>query len=64
MYGLWLFHGLPGREAGLDPRYFAALQTAENFIDSKSSQETLAYKTGGLDQAFRDTVYIQKGVST
>ena len=64
LYGLWLIYGLLGREAGLDPRYFAALQTAETFIDSKSSQETLAYKTGGLDQAFRDTVYKQKDVST
>jgi nucleoside-diphosphate-sugar epimerase len=64
LYGLWLIHGLLGREAGLDPRYFAALQTAETFIDSKSSQEALAYKTGGLDQAFRDTVYTRKGVST
>ena len=64
LYGLWLIHGLLGREAGLNPRYFAALQTTETFIDSKSSQETLAYKTGGLDQAFRDTVYIRKGVST
>ena len=51
-------------EAGLDPRYFSALQTAETFIDSKSSQEALAYKTGGLDQAFRDTVDMRKGVRT
>jgi nucleoside-diphosphate-sugar epimerase len=56
LYGLWLVHQLLGREAGLDPRYFASLQTAETFLDSRPSQAALGYKTGGLDQAFQETV--------
>ena len=56
LYALWLFHQLLGKEAGLDPRYLAALQTAETFLEANSSQEVLGYQVGGLDQAFRETV--------
>jgi dihydroflavonol-4-reductase len=55
-YVLWLVHQLLGKEAGLDPRYFAPLQMAETFIDPVPSQEALGYLTGGLDQAFQETV--------
>ena len=54
--GLWLLHRINGREAGLDPRYFAALQTSNSFIDPLPSKEALGYETGGLDEAFKQTV--------
>lgn len=53
LHGLWLAHLLQGREAGLDPRYFAPLQTAETFLDPEPSKRALGYQTGGLDEAFR-----------
>jgi dihydroflavonol-4-reductase len=53
---LGLIHWLQGRESGLDPRHFAALQTAETFLDPKFSQRVLGYETGGLDQALEETV--------
>jgi dihydroflavonol-4-reductase len=56
LYMLWLIHQLMGGEAGLDPRYFAALQTAETFLDSQPSREALGYQTGELDRAFQETV--------
>jgi len=56
LYGLWLVHQLLGREAGLDPRYFASLQIAQTFLDPRPSQEALGYQTGGLDQAFQETL--------
>jgi dihydroflavonol-4-reductase len=56
LYGLWLFHLFRGLESGLDLRYFASLQTAETFIDPHPSREALGYQSGGLDQAFRETV--------
>jgi len=56
LHGMWLLHHLRGREAGLDPRYFAQLQTAHGYIDPKTSQEALGYETGGLGEAFQETV--------
>jgi dihydroflavonol-4-reductase len=56
LYGLWLVHQCQGREGGLDPRYFAPLQTAETFIDPHLSMSVLGYQTGALDQAFQETI--------
>jgi dihydroflavonol-4-reductase len=56
LYGLWLVQQFLGREAGLDPRYFASLQTTETFISPGPSRDSLEYQTGGLDQAFQETV--------
>ncbi len=56
LYGMWFIHQVQGKEAGLDPRYFASLQTAECFIDPHPSKQALGYQTGGLDQAFKKTV--------
>jgi nucleoside-diphosphate-sugar epimerase len=56
LYGIWLVQQLRGREAGLDPRYFSSLQTAETFLDPQPSRQSLGYQTGGLDQAFLETV--------
>lgn len=56
LLGLWLIHQIQGREAGLDLRYFAELQSAETFLDPQSSNEALGYQTGGLDEAFQETV--------
>jgi dihydroflavonol-4-reductase len=56
LYCLWFFHQLLGREAGLDPRHFASLQTAETFLDPRPAQEAIGYQIGGLDQAFQETV--------
>jgi dihydroflavonol-4-reductase len=54
--GLWLLHRINGREAGLDPRYFASIQTANTFIDPLPSKEALGYETGGLDEALKLTI--------
>ena len=54
--GLWLVHQLLGREAGLDPRYFAPMQTAETFLDPAPSAKVLGYKPVSLDEAFQATV--------
>jgi dihydroflavonol-4-reductase len=56
MYAVWLSKQLQGMEAGLDLRSFASVQTAETFIDPYPSREALGYQTGGLDQAFLETV--------
>jgi dihydroflavonol-4-reductase len=56
LFGVWLFHQLSGREAGLDPLHFAPLQTSETFIDPLPSQEILGYETGRLNLAFMETV--------
>jgi dihydroflavonol-4-reductase len=56
MYAIWLSYQFQGREGGLDPRYFASLQMAETFLDPRPSQEALGYQTGGLDQAFQETI--------
>jgi nucleoside-diphosphate-sugar epimerase len=56
MFGVLLIHKLQGKEGGLNLRYFAQLQTAEAFLDPHPSQEALGYQTGGLDEAFQETV--------
>lgn len=56
LLGLWLHHETQGKEAGLDPRYFAALQTAETFLDPRAVQSALGFESADLDKAFADTV--------
>ena len=51
-----LYHRLQGREGGLDPVAFVALQTANTFFDPSPSRDELGYGSGGLDQALHDTV--------
>ncbi len=53
---VWLVDGLKGKESGLDYLHFAALQTANTFIDPEPSNRALGYDPGGLDDAFRKTV--------
>ncbi len=53
---LRLYHQLRGREGGLDPPAFVALQTAHTFFDPSPSRQALRYGQGGLDQALADTV--------
>ncbi len=56
LFGVWFINWLRGIEAGLDPRHFAGLQTAETFLDPASTKAQLGYETGGLDDAFQKTV--------
>jgi hypothetical protein len=58
LYGLWLMQQLLGRETGLDPRYFAPLQTAETFLDLQPSREALGYQTGGFVRHFKKQLSI------
>lgn len=51
-----LWHGLQGRESGLEPLSFMDVQTREAFFDPKPAQEALGFTGGDLDQAFRDTI--------
>jgi len=51
-----LHHRLHGREGGLDPARFAAVQTRNTFFDPAPAAEALGYGRGDLDEAFRDTV--------
>jgi dihydroflavonol-4-reductase len=51
-----LVHELQGREGGLDPLHLSPLQTAETFLDPEPSRRALGFETGGLDEAFRETV--------
>ncbi|MHB9032039.1 MAG: NAD(P)H-binding protein [Anaerolineae bacterium] len=51
-----LQHRLQGREGGLDPTYFTALQTAETYFDPTPSSTELGYGRGGLDEALAATV--------
>lgn len=51
-----LYHRLQGREGGLEPVAFVALQTANTFFDPSPSRAELGYGSGGLDQALDDTV--------
>ena len=55
-WGIWLARTLQGREAGLDMRYFAPLQTSELFIDPAPARTALGFRTGDLDDALRETV--------
>lgn len=54
--GVKLWHGLQGREGGLDPAHFLALQTRNTFFDPLPAQRALGFTGGGLDKAFRETV--------
>jgi nucleoside-diphosphate-sugar epimerase len=56
LMGLWLRHELQGKEAGLDPRHFAQVQTAETFLDARASQSALGFESADLDEAFAATV--------
>jgi len=49
-------HRLRGRESGLDPVRFAAIQTRNTFFDPSPAAEELGYGRGNLEQAFKDTV--------
>jgi len=51
-----LQHRLRGRESGLDPVRFAAIQTRNTFFDPAPAAEELGYGRGNLEQAFKDTV--------
>lgn len=55
-WGVRLYHRLQGREGGLDPVAFVALQTANTFFDPAPSRTALGYGRGGLEQALRATV--------
>jgi dihydroflavonol-4-reductase len=51
-----LQHSLRGREGGLDPVKFAAIQTRNTFVDPAPAAEELGYGRGNLEQALKDTV--------
>lgn len=51
-----LMHRLSGKEGGLDPVRFAAIQTKNTFFDPSSAAEELGYSRGNLERAFKDTV--------
>jgi nucleoside-diphosphate-sugar epimerase len=56
LLGFWLYHEMQGKEGGLDPRYFAPLQTAETYIDPGESQAALGFEPGDLEEAFAATI--------
>ncbi|MEZ5567603.1 MAG: NAD(P)H-binding protein [Halioglobus sp.] len=49
-------HAMKGLEGGLHSKHFADLMVAEAFFDPAESQAALGYGTGGLQQAWFDTV--------
>lgn len=51
----WVHH-LRGREGGLSPVPFLALQTAETFIDPAPARRILGFTGGDLEEAFQETV--------
>jgi len=51
-----LQHRLRGRESGLDPVRFAAIQTRNTFFDPAPAAEELGYGRGNLEEAFKNTV--------
>ena len=51
-----LQHRLRGRESGLDPVRFAAIQTRNTFFDPAPAAEELGYGRGNLEEAFKATV--------
>ncbi len=51
-----LQHRLRGRESGLDPFRFAAIQTRNTFFDPAPAAEELGYGRGNLEEALKDTV--------
>ena len=52
-----LQHRLRGRESGLDPVRFAAIQTRNTFFDPAPAADELGYGRGNLEQAF--TVFLK-----
>jgi dihydroflavonol-4-reductase len=57
---IWLLHAILGKEGGLDPRYFAPIQTAETYLDPEPARKALGYEPGNLDQAFQETIAAYK----
>jgi nucleoside-diphosphate-sugar epimerase len=55
MHALWFVHWLQGKEHGLDPRYYAAIQTSETYLEAALSQQALGYEPADLDETFRQT---------
>jgi len=51
-----LQHRLRGRESGLDPDRFAAIQTRNTFFDPAPTAEELGYGRGNLEEAFKNTL--------
>jgi dihydroflavonol-4-reductase len=51
-----LIERLRGFEGGLNPRFFAPLQTANTFIDPIPSMQALGFGSGDLEDAFRKTI--------
>jgi hypothetical protein len=51
-----LQHRLRGRESGLDPVRFAAIQTRNTFFDPAPAAEELGYGRGNLEEAFKNTL--------
>lgn len=51
-----LQHSLRGREGGLDPVKFAAIQTRNMFFDPAPAVKELGYGRGNLEKAFKDTI--------
>lgn len=49
-------HKLKGKEGGLEPVALSDLITTELFIDPAPFRKTLRFGSGGLEDAFRDTV--------
>jgi hypothetical protein len=56
--GVGLWHALHGREGGLSPRYFAALQTAHTYLEAEASERALGYQPASLEESFRQTVEV------
>ncbi len=54
--GVQLFHHLQNKEAGLDLRHLAELQTADMFIAPGAARRALGIELDSLDDAFRQTV--------
>jgi hypothetical protein len=51
-----LTHWLQSRESGLDPIHLLDLQSADTFFDPEPARRALGFGSGGLDQAFAETV--------
>lgn len=52
-----LQHSLRGKEGGLDPVKFAAIQTRNTFFDPAPAAKELGYGRGNLEEALKDTVH-------
>jgi len=53
---LRVFHRLKGKEGGLEPLALTDIITSEMFFDPGPFREILGFGSGGLEDAFRDTV--------